>query len=136
MPIEASLAGRTFPPTAAYEVTEEAISDFATAIGTSYTAGDPAPATFPIVVAFRAMQELMADPEVGIELHNVVHGQQRFVHERSARVGDRLSATLTVRGLRQIAGTDIITTSSAITDESGALVCTAEATLAHKAGAQ
>ena len=50
----------------------------------------------------------MRDPEVGIELHHVVHGQQKFVHERPVAVGDRLSATLTVSGLRQIAGTDII----------------------------
>jgi hypothetical protein len=40
-----------------------------------------------------------------------------------------------VSGLRQIAGTDIITTSSAITDDTGALVCTADATLVHRAGA-
>jgi acyl dehydratase len=77
----------------------------------------------------------MEDPEVGIELHHVVHGQQRFVHERPVTVGDRLTATLTVSGLRQIGGADIITTSSAITDETGALVSTAEATLVHQAGA-
>jgi acyl dehydratase len=81
------------------------------------------------------MQALMTDPDVGIELHHVVHGQQKFVHERPVVAGDRLSATLTVSGLRQIAGTDIITTSSAITDDSGALVCTADATLVHRAGA-
>jgi hypothetical protein len=40
-----------------------------------------------------------------------------------------------VSGLRQIAGTDVIATSSAITDHDGTLVCTAEATLVHKAGA-
>jgi acyl dehydratase len=134
MAVDASLAGRTFPPTAAYDVTEQAVSAFAAATGTPYSPGDPAPATFPIVVAFAAMQELMADPEVGIELHHVVHGQQKFVHERPITVGDRLRATLTISGLRQIAGTDIIATSSAITDDSGALVCTAEATLVHKAG--
>ncbi|HEX4473296.1 MAG TPA: MaoC family dehydratase N-terminal domain-containing protein [Nocardioides sp.] len=134
MAVDASLAGRTFPPTAAYDVTEQAVSAFAAATGTPYTLGDPAPATFPIVVAFAAMQELMADPEVGIELHHVVHGQQKFVHERPIAAGDRLRATLTVSSLRQIAGTDIIATSSAITDDSGALVCTAEATLVHKAG--
>jgi acyl dehydratase len=133
MPVDASLAGRTFPPTEPYDVTEQAVADFAAATGTPYRPGDPAPATFPIVVAFGAMQELMADPEVGIELHHVVHGQQRFVHERPVAVGDRLTATLTVSGLRQIAGTDIITTSSAITDDEGALVCTADATLVHKA---
>jgi acyl dehydratase len=132
MAVDASLASRTFPPTPSYDVTEQAVSDFAAATGTPYTSGGPAPATFPIVVAFRAMQALMADPEVGIELHHVVHGQQRFVHERPVLVGDRLTATLRVSGLRQIAGTDIVTTSSAITDEAGALVSTAEATLVHR----
>ena len=135
MAVDAALAGRTFPPTAAYDVTEQAVGDFAAATGTPYTPGGPAPTTFPIVVAFAAMQELMADPEVGIELHHVVHGQQKFVHERPVTAGDRLTATLTVSGLRRIAGTDIITTSSAITDASGALVCTADATLVHRSGA-
>jgi acyl dehydratase len=133
MAVDASLAGRTFPPTDPYDVTEQAVGDFAAATGTPYSAGDPAPATFPIVVAFGAMQALMEDTEVGIQLHHVVHGQQRFVHARPVTVGDRLTATLTVSGLRQIAGTDIITTSSAITDDSGTLVCTAEATLVHQA---
>ena len=135
MAVDASLAGRTFPPTPAYEVTEQAVTDFAAATGTPYRAGGAAPATFPIVVAFAAMQALMADPEVGIELHHVVHGQQKFVYERPVAVGDRLTATLTVRGLRQMAGTDIITTSSAITDDGGDLVCTADATLVHRGGA-
>jgi acyl dehydratase len=135
MPIDRSLAGRTFPPTDVYDVTEQGVSDFAAATGTPYRTGDPAPATFPIVVAFAAMQALMTDPEVGIELHHVVHGQQKFVHQRPVVAGDRLSATLTVSGLRQIAGTDIITTTSAIADDSGALVCTADATLVHRAGA-
>jgi len=134
MSIDQSLVGRSFPPTEAYDVTEQAVADFAAATGTPYSPGDPAPATFPIVVAFGAMQALMSDPEVGIQLHHVVHGQQRFVHQRPVVVGDRLTATLSVRGLRQVAGTDIISTSSAITDDDGALVCTAEATLVHQAG--
>ncbi len=134
MAVDAALAGRTFPPTEPYDVTAQAVADFATATGTPYQPGDPAPTTFPIVVAFAAMQGLMADPEVGIELHHVVHGQQRFVTERPIAVGDRLTATLTVSSLRQVAGTDIIGTSSAITDASGALVCTADATLVHRAG--
>ena len=132
MAVDAALAGRTFPPTAAYDVTEQAVGDFAAATGTPYTPGGPAPATFPIVVAFEAMQALMDAPDVGIELHNVVHGQQKFAHERPVRAGDALRAELTVTGLRQIGGADIISTSSAITDADGELVCTAEATLVHK----
>lgn len=135
MPVDQTLVGRTFPPTAPYDVTEDALTAFATATGTPYAAGGPAPATFPIVVAFAAMHELMLDPTVGIELHHVVHGEQRFAHARPVRSGDRLTAELTVEGLRQIGGADIIATSSAITDADGVLVCTAKATLVHKAGA-
>src|SRR5512139_2414796 len=122
MPVDPSLSGRTFPPTQA----------FAVATGTPYSVGGPAPATFPIVVAFDAMRALMADPEVGIELQHVVHGQKKFTHERPVRAGDSLRAELSVTGLRQIGGADIISTSSAITDADGALVCTADATLVHK----
>ena len=132
MAVDPALAGRTFPPTPPYDVTADAVSAFAAAVGTTWSEGDPAPATFPIVVAFEAMQSLMSDPDVGIELHHVVHGQQKFVHVRSVRVGDALRAELSVTGLRQIGGADIIGTSSAIIDADGALVCTAEATLVHK----
>lgn len=135
MPVDDSLVGRAFPPTAPYDVTEAGIAAFAAASSTPYAAGGPAPATYPIVVAFAAMHELMLDPSVGIELQHVVHGDQRFVHERPVVAGDRLTAALTVEGLRQIGGADIIATSSAITDADGALVCTAKATLVHKAGA-
>lgn len=134
MPVDPSLSGRTFPATGVFEVTEERIAAFAAATGTAYEPGGPAPATFPIVVAFEAMQALMDDPDVGIELHHVVHGEQRFVHARPVVAGDRLTAELTVESLRHIGGADIIATSSAITDGSGALVCTAKATLVHKAG--
>ena len=135
MPVDDSLAGRVFPPTAALDVTTDRIAAFASATGTEGSPGDPAPATFPIAVAFTAMQELITDPSVGIALHNVIHGQQKFVHERPIREGDVLTATLTVSSLRQIGGADIIGTSSAIRDASGALVCTAEATLVHSGGA-
>jgi acyl dehydratase len=132
VPVDPSLAGRTFPPTSPYDVTAERVAAFAAATGTPYDDGDPAPATFPIVVAFAAMQALMEDPEVGIELSNVVHGEQRFGYQRPVVVGDRLSAELSVDTLRQIGGADIIGTTSAITDADGTLVCTAKATLVHR----
>lgn len=116
-------------------MTEEGLRAFAAASATPYAAGGPAPATFPIVVSFAALEALMQDPEVGIELHRVVHGDQRFVHARPVVAGDVLRAELTVDGLRQIGGADIVSTTSAITDAAGDLVCTARATLVHQAGA-
>jgi acyl dehydratase len=131
MAVDTSLVGRTFPPTEPYEVSREKVQEFARATGSGFD-GRTAPATFPIVVAFAAMTGLMEDPDVGISLHRVVHGDQRFTYTRPVVVGDRLSAELTVDSLRQIGGADIIGTRSEITDEAGAHVCTAYATLVHR----
>ena len=131
MGVDESLLGRTFPATAPYLVTEERVAEFAAATGSRYDGG-PAPVTFPIVVAFRAMRDLMDDPSVGIELHRVVHGEQRFSYTRPVVAGDALTATLTVDTLRQIGGADIIGTRSEITDADGQPVCTAFATLVHR----
>lgn len=145
MSVDPGLAGRVLEPTAPYDVSRGAVAAFAAAIG----ADDPvhfdveaaraaghddvvAPPTFPIVVAFQAMEALLADPRAGIELRHVVHAQQHFVSERAIRAGDVLTATLTVDSVRQAAGTDLLSTRSGIRTVDGELVCTAYATLAHR----
>lgn len=131
MAVDTSLVGRSLPPTEPYAVSREKVVEFARATGSQFD-GRTAPATFPIVVAFAAMTGLMEDPAVGIALHRVVHGDQRFTYTRPVVVGDRLSAVLTVDSLRQIGGADIIGTRSEVTDEAGEHVCTAYATLVHR----
>jgi acyl dehydratase len=131
MPVDQSLVGREFPPTAPLEVTEERVAAFARSLGATAGAAVPpaVPPTYPIVLAFDAMQAFL-DAE-RIDLFRIVHGEQRFAYERPVRIGDVLTATLSVVSLRQIGGADIIGTSSAITDADGALVCTGRATLVH-----
>ena len=129
MPIDESLVGREFPPTRPYPVSQEKIREFASAAGASYDGG-PAPATFPIVLAFEAMNAFLEAE--AIDLFRIVHGEQRFAYERPVVPGDVLSATLTVASLRQIGGNDIIGTRSQVTDADGALVCTTSATLVHR----
>jgi acyl dehydratase len=129
MPVDQSLVGRSFPPTEPYAVTEDAVRAFSEATGASY-AGGPAPATFPIVMAFGAMNAFLEAEQ--LDLYRIVHGEQRFAYERPVVPGDVLTATLSVASLRQIGGADIIGTSSEITDEAGALVCTGSATLVHR----
>lgn len=148
MPVDPGLAGRVLPPTPPYDVSRAAVAAFAAAIG----ADDPvhsdveaaqaaghddvvAPPTFPIVVAFAAMEALLADPLAGIELRNVVHAQQRFESQRAVRAGDVLTATLTVESVRRAAGTDLLVTRSDVRTVDGDPVCTAYATLAHRAPA-
>jgi acyl dehydratase len=129
MPVDQSLVGRDFPPTAPVEVTEESVRAFAESTGATY-AGGPAPATYPIVVAFGAMNAFLEAE--ALDLHRIVHGEQRFAYERPVVPGDHLTARLKVASLRQIGGNDIIGTTSEITDADGALVCTGTATLVHR----
>jgi acyl dehydratase len=84
------------------------------------------------VLAFDAMNAFLEAEQ--IDLFRIVHGDQKFAYERPVRTGDVLTATLTVSSLRQIAGNDIIGTTSEITDASGALVCATSATLVHRGG--
>lgn len=133
MPIDASLVGRGFPPTQPYPVTADAVAAFAASIGGTFELADGLPPTFPIVVTFAALQDFLAAEQ--IELSRIVHGDQRFRYERPVVVGDDLTATLSVTGVRSIGGNDIISTSSEVIDASGALVCTATATLVHRGGA-
>jgi hypothetical protein len=129
MPVDQSLVGRSFPPTAAYEVTEDRLRDFAAAAGVGYDGG-AAPPTYPIVLAFEAMNAFLEAE--AIDLFRIVHGEQKFAYERPIVAGDVLTATLRVASLRQIGGNDIIGTTSEVTDASGALVCSTSATLVHR----
>ncbi|KRE95677.1 hypothetical protein ASG76_08660 [Nocardioides sp. Soil774] len=131
MPVDPSLVGREFPAPAPLTVTPERVGAFASAVGHP---GQDVPPTFPIVLAFDAMQAFL-DAEQ-IDLHRIVHGEQRFAYARPLVPGDELSATLTVTGLRQIGGADIIATTSEITDATGAVVCTGKATLVHSSATE
>ncbi len=135
MPLDPALAGRTFVSPAPYTVSREKIADFCGAVGAApIDGGETAPMTFPIVVAFAAMTQLINDPDIGIQLHNVVHGEQRFDQARPVRAGDELTATLTVDSVRNAAGMDMIATRTEVATTAGEQVSTAHALLLHRGG--
>ena len=129
MPVDPTLVGRVFPTTQPFAVTDESVRAFVATTGAEY-AGGPAPATYPIVLAFDAMNAFLEAES--IDLFRIVHGERKFAYERPVVPGDVLTATLTVATLRQIGGNDILGTISEITDGTGALVCSTSATLVHR----
>jgi acyl dehydratase len=142
MALDQSYVGRTYPPTAPYEVGREKIREFADAIGDPNPAyrdveaakalGHPdvvAPPTFPIVVAMGAAAQVVFDPELGLDYSRVVHGEQRFVAARPVRAGDRLVTVVSVESIRSARGNEIITTKGEISTADGELVVTAYTTL-------
>lgn len=135
MAISAAHAGRTYPPSDPYLVTATKVAEFATAVGDpspAYTGEDAiAPPTFAALVSATAWQHLFTDPELDLALRRIVHGDQRFAIERPLRVGDRITATLTIDKVRSRGGADIIYSTVRIETVEGELVCTASATFFH-----
>lgn len=145
MPLNPDYVGRTFPPTAAYAVSREKIAEFATAIGeTNPACRDPeaarelgypdvvAPPTFAVVVTFPATSRAVADPGLGLDYGRVVHGGQRFVHERPISAGDSLTVTVRIDNIRASGGHQMVTTKSEVVTTQGELVCTAYSTLVER----
>ena len=142
MALDRELVGRSYPPSAVYEVGRAKIAEFAAAIG----ADDPvhrdadaaraaghldviAPPTFAIVVSLEAAFVVLGDPDVSLDYSRVVHGEQKFTHHRPIHAGDRLVATTTIDAVRSVAGNDLLTTRVELATEDGEAVCTATSML-------
>lgn len=136
MPITADHAGRRYPPTPVYEVSAAKIAEFAFALGEqdnpAYRGEQPiAPPTFVAVISSAAWGSMFDDPDLGLALRRIVHGDQRFTYRRPLRTGDRVRATLTIDKVRNRGASDIISSSVEVETVGGELVCTAEATFFH-----
>jgi acyl dehydratase len=142
MALDPGLVGRSYPPSAVYEVGRAKIAEFAAAIGATDpvhrdaeaagAAGHPdvvAPPTFAIVVSLQAATGVLDDPDVALDYSRVVHGEQRFAHHRPIRAGDRLVATTTIDAVRSVGGNDLLTTRVDLATEDGEPVCTATSML-------
>ncbi|MFL6027064.1 MAG: MaoC family dehydratase N-terminal domain-containing protein [Friedmanniella sp.] len=135
MAISEAHVGRQYPPTPPYEVSAAKVAEFARALGEGHSrhfaADAVAPPTFAAVLTGSAWQSMFDDPELGLALRRVIHGDQRFEFTRLLKVGDRVQATLTIDKVRSRGATDIISASVALRTLAGEPVCTASATFFH-----
>jgi acyl dehydratase len=142
MALNEAFVGKAFPYYETYCVGVENIREFARAIGdenplyldrsAARAAGYAdlvAPPTFAIAVIMKAQDELLFNPELGLNFDVVVHGDQRFVHHRPIVAGDELTSTPYVDKVRTAAGNDLFSLRTEVTDAAGAAVCTAYGTL-------
>jgi acyl dehydratase len=145
MALDPKIVGRSYASARPYEVAREKLRDFADAIGDNNPAyrdadaaralGHPdviAPPTFAIVITRDTSWQVIADPELGLALHRVLHGEQRFAYSRPIVAGDELTCTLTIDAVKQAAGMDVVSTRTDIVTVGGEHVCTALATLFHR----
>ncbi len=116
VPITDAHVGRTYPPTAPYEVSAAKIVEFAAALSDdnpAYAGDAPtAPPTFVAVIGAAAWDALFADTELDLSLQRVVHADQSFVWHRPLRTGDVVTGVLSIdkvrcRGAMEIVGVTV-----------------------------
>lgn len=128
MPVDSGLdvnvVGRTYPPVGPYLVSVEKAAELSAAVGVPGI-----PPTFPVILSSQALRGFLEAED--LELQRLVHGEQRFAYERPLRVGDVLTATLEVTGLRAVGEASFITTQTEfrVGDE---LVCTGRSTVVYR----
>ena len=127
--------GRTYPPTAPYLVSAAKVAEFAAAVGDAenpaYSGPDAvAPPTFAVVLSSAAWGAMFDDPELELSLSSTVHTDQRFTWRRPLRVGDAVTATLSIDRVRA-RGTSAFISITVALDAGGERVCDAASTLLH-----
>jgi acyl dehydratase len=145
VPLNRDFIGRVYPGGRDYEVGREKIREFAEAIRDSNPAytdpeaaralGHPdviAPPTFGIVVTLQAGGQAIFDPELGLDYGRVVHGEQKFIHHRPIRPGDRLSSAVTISDIRDAGSNELMTLNIDLTTDDGERVCTAVNTIVSR----
>ena len=98
--------GRTFAGAKSTTISQSEITEFAAVFGESENS--VATPTFSIRVSLDQLQEILTDPQVGINWDRVVHGDQKFEIHRPIVAGDVLTCDATIETYRVAAGNEFI----------------------------
>ena len=122
--------GRTFRGAKPFPVTASDIAAFAAVIGEENLS--VAPPTFSIRISLDQSQELLTDPQVGLDWSRLVHGDQKFEIFRPIVAGDVLTCSSTIENYKVLAGNEIVTVRSDL-HAGGELVVSTWSTLVVRA---
>ena len=146
MSINTERQGHTYAPSAAYQVSREAVREFAAAVKAEHPAHYDvdaarglgyrdllAPPTFAVVVAQRAEAAVINDPQAGIDFSRVVHTEERFTHQEPVTAADTLQAQTTLERVRLMGAGAMVTTVTDIRTVEGAARATVTSSLLVRA---
>ncbi|HJU57485.1 MAG TPA: MaoC family dehydratase N-terminal domain-containing protein [Actinomycetota bacterium] len=126
MALNADLVGKTYP-LVRIEVESERVRAFAAAVGYPDDGVPPTFVTVPEIVA--GLGNVVHDPDLGLDLARVLHGDQEYRWQRPIQVGETLVAHATIDSIRGKGDTEFLAIRTEISDAAGAVVVEARTTL-------
>jgi acyl-CoA thioesterase FadM len=127
--VNVSLQGKSYPESR-FTVDAPHVESFRRAVGLS---GSAVPLTFVTTAEFAALPGIVGDPELALDFSRVVHADQEYVFERPLRLGETLTVRSRIAQIRAKGGQSFLTIETTLTDDRGALVVTARATMLERA---
>jgi hypothetical protein len=126
VPLNASLVGKTYP-TVRVAIDEERVRRFTHAVDHRGPGVPPTILTVPEIQA--GLRNVVSDPEVGVDLARVLHGEQTYEWSRPVVAGETLVAEASIESIRGRGAMQFLTLRTDIRDERGDRVAIARSTL-------
>ena len=126
MALNHDLEGKTYPPVR-FRLEETRVRAFADAVGHRGPGVPPTIITVPEIEA--GLSNVVSDPELGVDLARVLHGEQEYVWARPAALGEVLTAESTIESIRGKGGMQFLTLRTELRDETGRVVVSGRSTL-------
>ena len=119
--LNASYVGRSLPTTGPVEISAASVARFAAALGIddSTTRLDAVPPTYLITLTLPAAEQLVDDPDFGLDWSKVLHRDQRFAYHRQVRPGTAVTCTATIESIKSVAGNDLLSLRTDVADAHG-----------------
>ena len=120
------LEGKTYPPVR-FRLEETRVRAFAYAVGHRGPGVPPTIVTVPEIEA--GLSNVVSDPELGVDLARVLHGEQEYVWARPAALEEVLRAESAMGCSRGEGGRRFLSLRTELRDETGRVVVSGRSTL-------
>ena len=124
--MNAALQGKTYPAVR-FTFDAERVRAFAEAVGHRGAGVPPTMLTVPEIEA--GLRNAVSDPDLGVDLARVLHGEQAYEWSRPVAVGETVFAEATIESVRGRGALQFLTLRTDLRDERGEPVALARSTL-------
>ncbi|HKE54838.1 MAG TPA: MaoC family dehydratase N-terminal domain-containing protein [Actinomycetota bacterium] len=124
--LNGSLQGKRYP-VVRVTIDEDRVRSFAHAVDHRGPGIPPTILTVPEIEA--GLRNVLADPELGVDLARVLHGEQSYEWSRPLALGETLMAEATIESIRGRGALQFLSLRTDVRDERGDPVAVARSTL-------
>jgi hypothetical protein len=124
--LNGSLQGKRYPPVRV-TIDEDRVRSFAQAVDHRGPGIPPTILTVPEIEA--GLRNVVADPELSVDLARVLHGEQSYEWSRPLALGETLVAEATIESIRGRGALQFLSLRTDVRDERGDPVAVARSTL-------